>query len=444
MEPIDLEGKFWPASTPENEVPGRVSLDTNSGGKLVLIGAFYDLRREVGGPTEEQTPFEIGARPLGPVEGIRIHGQAGNLKLTLENCIRIETVQSFPTGTAREEYHVGMVFLGIHLEEAEPLEFACVNLRISHLEQWVGKTGIEVSFHADGSTDNVDGFQVRRGSMAHEIVSTGYGKLGLDFRYPVFFDWISEARIRQECVMGLGLTEPKALDHILRMCSALQNLITIGLDSPSSVVSLMLHQEPGPIFRDAAADGMVELRAPMQGHDVPGRETAPHRHQMLFNFEDVGGIDGVARWVDIAEKYETVMGSLVSHWYLPRLYSEHRFFNACTAAEAMRRIQLQKQTFNFGNELKLLALQAGKPFEALVGDTDAWRKKVIQARVNYVVHPGLQKVRAADGLYPLSESLYFLVVMCLLRECGVPEETVDRVCQYQRFWILTRQLKDVL
>ena len=508
MEPIDLEGKFWPASTPENEVPGRVSLDTNSGGKLVLIGAFYDLRREVGGPTEEQTPFEIGGRPLGPIEGIRIHGQAGNLKLTLENCIRIETVQSFPTGTAREEYHVGMVFLGIHLEEAEPLEFACVNLRISHLEQWVGKTGIEVSFHADGSTDNVDGFQVRRGSMAHEIVSTGYGKLGLDFRYPVFFDWISEARIRQECVMGLGLTEPKALDHILRMCSALQNLITIGLDSPSSVVSLMLHQEPGPIFRDAAADGMVELlprsalrckdtmsrvgrplrtvirccstsitigldspssvvslmlhqepgpifrdaaadgmvelRAPMQGHDVPGRETAPHRHQMLFNFEDVGGIDGVARWVDIAEKYETVMGSLVSHWYLPRLYSEHRFFNACTAAEAMRRIQLQKQTFNFGNELKLLALQAGKPFEALVGDTDAWRKKVIQARVNYVVHPGLQKVRAADGLYPLSESLYFLVVMCLLRECGVPEETVDRVCQYQRFRILTRQLKDVL
>ena len=410
----------------------------------MLIGAFYDLRREVGGPTEEQTPFEIGGRPLGPIEGIRIHGQAGNLKLTLENCIRIETVQSFPTGTAREEYHVGMVFLGIHLEEAEPLEFACVNLRISHLEQWVGKTGIEVSFHADGSTDNVDGFQVRRGSMAHEIVSTGYGKLGLDFRYPVFFDWISEARIRQECVMGLGLTEPKALDHILRMCSALQNLITIGLDSPSSVVSLMLHQEPGPIFRDAAADGMVELRAPMQGHDVPGRETAPHRHQMLFNFEDVGGIDGVARWVDIAEKYETVMGSLVSHWYLPRLYSEHRFFNACTAAEAMRRIQLQKQTFNFGNELKLLALQAGKPFEALVGDTDAWRKKVIQARVNYVVHPGLQKVRAADGLYPLSESLYFLVVMCLLRECGVPEETVDRVCQYQRFRILTRQLKDVL
>ena len=441
MEPIDLEGKFWPASTPENEVPGRVSFDTNYGGKLVLIGAFYDLRREVGGPTEEQTPFEIGARPLGPIEGIRIHGQAGNLKLTLENCIRIETVQSFPTGTAREEYHVGMVFLGIHLEEAEPLEFACVNLRISHLEQWVGKTGIEVSFHADGSTDNVDGFQVRRGSMAHEIVSTGYGKLGLDFRYPVFFDWISEARIRQECVMGLGLTEPKALDHILRMCSALQNLITIGLDSPSSVVSLMLHQEPGPIFRDAAADGMVELRAPMQGHDVPGRETAPHRHQMLFNFEDVGGIDGVARWVDIAEKYDTVIGSLVSHWYLPRLYSQNRFTNACIAAEAMRRIQLQKQSLNFHRELRVLIGQAGKPFATLVGDVDSWSNRVVRTRNNYVVHAGLNKVEAVNDLYLLSESLYCLVVICLLRECGVQEETVERIQRHQRFNLLSRQLR---
>lgn len=210
------------------------------------------------------------------------------------------------------------------------------------------------------------------------------------------------------------------------------------------MISLTVHREPGAVFRDSGEQGLIELRTQLQGHDLKGREAAPHPHQMLFTFEDIGGLEGIAQWVGIAKKYETVMGSLVSHWYLPRLYSEHRFFNACTAAEAMRRIQLQKQTFNFGNELKLLALQAGKPFEALVGDTDAWRKKVIQARVNYVVHPGLQKVRAADGLYPLSESLYFLVVMCLLRECGVPEETVDRVCQYQRFRILTRQLKDVL
>jgi hypothetical protein len=47
----------------------------------------------------------------------------------------------------------------------------------------------------------------------------------------------------------------------------------------------------------------------------------------------------------------------------------------------------------------------------------------------------------ASSLYLLSESTYFLVALCLLRECEVPEATLSKIREHQRFQSLAEQLK---
>jgi hypothetical protein len=48
-------------------------------------------------------------------------------------------------------------------------------------------------------------------------------------------------------------------------------------------------------------------------------------------------------------------------------------------------------------------------------------------------------VTDAPSLHLLSESVYFLVALCLLRECGASDATLAKIQQHQRFiWLAGR------
>ncbi len=138
-----------------------------------------------------------------------------------------------------------------------------------------------------------------------------------------------------------------------------------------------------------------------------------------------------------------MIGSLLSHWYLPSLYEENRFLNVVIAAEAVERIRTQEQGLNFQHALERLAKDAGATFEALVDDVASWSKEVVQLRVNQVVHRGLGEDIDSSRLHVLTESLYYLVVLCLLRECGVPEDAFSNIKQHRRFMHLANRLREV-
>lgn len=101
-----------------------------------------------------------------------------------------------------------------------------------------------------------------------------------------------------------------------------------------------------------------------------------------------------------------------------------------------------REQLQYSNEPRLkqrllrLAGHAGATFEALVRDVDRWTDLVKDAR-NRSVHRTRQR-EATDGpsLHLLSESAYFLVALCLLRECGASDETLAKLQRHQRFiWL---------
>lgn len=66
--------------------------------------------------------------------------------------------------------------------------------------------------------------------------------------------------------------------------------------------------------------------------------------------------------------------------------------------------------------------------------------EVVKVRVNQIVHRGLGRDIDGSRLYDLTESLYYLVVLCLLKECGVPVSAFSNIKQHQRFRQLGHRL----
>ena len=337
-------------------------------------------------------------------------------------------------GFVRECYNVPSTFVGAHFSHDELLEFVSVHVQIDHLRAWVGKTGTHVNI-----TPGDDSKGISKVVITHEALEkmTGSSRIGeLEISFPVRFQPNDSGKtwIMQNCQFGTLFTNRLTLEDVMQICAALQDLVTIGVDAPTTVTSLTL---------ETVNDERVELYARLRGSQVQTKTKDVHPAEMMFTFDHIGGLSGIAGWIEVSERYGAVIGSLLSHWYLPSLYEENRFLNVVIAAEALERIRTQQQVLNFRHALQRLAKDAGDTFEALVDDIGAWSNEVTRVRVNHVVHRGLGGDINGLRLYDLTESLYYLVVLCLLRECGVPQDAFSNIKQHHRFRQLAHRLREV-
>ena len=164
---------------------------------------------------------------------------------------------------------------------------------------------------------------------------------------------------------------------------------------------------------------------------------------MAFTCDGIGGLEGIKAWLKLASRYSVVIALLVSHWYVPPLYQEQRYFNAIVAAESLIRIRKQEQNIkNLKKELIDLAEKIETLFVPLVGDRGKWAGEVVRTRVNYVVHPGRQGSGDGYRQYLLSESIYLLVVLTLLRECGASDDALKKIQSHGHFRWLAEKLRE--
>lgn len=429
MERSDVDGLFWLVDKPDDKVAGRLRFDPVEGAKLGLIGTFKDFV------------------PSGSNPPVRMNAIAGGRFLTLVDChfesVRVEYAGGGQSGLTRHEYRSDLVLDGSHWDNSEPLRFKNVLLHLRYLEQWVHALSSKPIGYEDRADDlprishTFDAFE------RAAVVDVGFGELGLSYGQIQYGDPFLEAVRRQNCYFDLRLKESWSFDQIMNWCWMLRDLVALGCDYPSAVTGVTFEhaQQSG----DVADEEKQPIRPYMRaiGHYTSGSYDSMSVGNALFTFNDIGGIAGVVEWLKVAGRYRLALSSLLHNLYSPTPYSENSFFNACTAAETVRRIQLGKQNLNFGKQLPELAEQAGDTFKDLVGDVNKWAKKIVQIRVNSVIHPGLQ---STDGLATsvLADSLHLLVVLCLLEECGAKEKASERIQYSNRVYQLQRDLPTVL
>ena len=422
MKELESDGLFWLADKPDEKVAGHLKTDGRQGAELVLIGAFHNPVLDFGGS----------------VDRVRILGVAGNRYVTLDNCFRVAVSHKMP-GVDQETYLVPTVFEGVHFDTNEELSFHAFELRLSNLEHWVGIRGIALEQNV--SQSGKDSVTLSYSQPESLVTPTIFGNLTLNFLYSLSCEYF-EGEIAQCNQFKFDFYEPQPLARILQLSAALQDLLTIGANGLSTIECLSLfHPDEGTKSGSGRVPYIpIALHKAYRGKALVQDKKAIHSVQMLFAFEDIRGLDGIAQWLEVTEKFKPVVATLTAQWYRPRMYTDNRFFNAVTAAEALQRICLQRKRVDLLKALKSLAEKAGDAFHVLVGDIDRWAKVVRATRVNNVVHRGLCEDDNPE-LYFLSESLYFLVVLCLLQECGVPKDALAKVQRHQRFSFAKEQIQ---
>ena len=218
----------------------------------------------------------------------------------------------------------------------------------------------------------------------------------------------------------------------MQVCSAFRNLVTISVRAPSAILDTKLTHPD--------VDRPVDFYTRWIGAGSPNDGKAIDRSEMLFAFDDIGGMGGIRAWLNLAGKYSVVVALLVSHWYVPPLYQEQRYFNAVVAAETLIRIRKNEQDVNLNKGLQDLAGVVDSVFAPLVGDLAEWAQEVVRTRDNYVVHPGLRGSSDGYRLYLLSESIYLIVVLTLLHECGVSIDLLKNIRNHAHFSWLAEEL----
>ena len=422
MEPLDVDGLFWLVDKPDDKVAGRLRFDPTEGARLGLIGKFKDFV------------------PSGHNPPVRMNAIAGGRSFTLEDChfagLKVEYPGGGQKGLTRHWYQSDLLLAGLHWEGYEPLQFKNVLLHLRYLEEWLNQLSSFPSGY-DGRSRNppliVAAFdELKRQAM----VSGTFGELGLTYGRATSGDRFLETMIQQNFFLDLRLADAASLDRVLSLCGLLQDMVTLGCDSPSALTDLaMEHPQQGS---DTSATKKVPIKPYVRsiGNYAPGPREGVSHSRMLFTFSDLGGIQGVAKWLAMASRYRIAIGALVGNLYAPSPYVDSRFFNACTAAEAFRRIQLGEQNLNLARELPVLTQQAGDVFKELVGDVDKWARRVVRTRDNIVVHRGLRGGADSYDVIWLADSLHLLLVLCLLGECGVQKLAEERVRQSERFYLL--------
>ncbi len=427
MDELNLEGIFWPIDRPDDQVVGRLTFDRESGAELDLIESFHPLEKLFG---EIEQP-------------VQIHGVAGGKTLTILDCYRTNWSMEIP-GIGRQRYRSATVLSGAHVLDVKNLDFGSVRFHAEHLENWIRKTGTTVEVDFDDQTNAIKKVQITNIPLDNEVIQTEFGSLELAFSSSFNPNVFPNVTLAHKTAFVLKFAKRRPLPDIKQMCSAIRNLITIGIDAPSSIMDVRV-THPSYSRRTSNGDDQLiqlELHSNLLEDTTQKKEGSILPHLMLFSFEDIGELDGVHKWLTASAKYKAVMGSLLSHWYLPSVYTDNRLLNVIIASETLARIRLNRQNINFGLELRGLADYAGDPFSTLVQDVGSWVNEIVRARINNLVHRGLHDEIDTERMFWLSESVYFLVVLCLLKECGVLEATLRNMEQHRRFRNVSKGLQN--
>ena len=436
MKSFDTDGQFWTDGRPERKVAGRLRYSDADGVVLDLIGSLHNpmaVLDEQSGP-DKSLPlddlFNLHAEP------VRILGETPEGSVTLENCLR--TNGDFPLAKTiehyRETYKATVASIGGSLPSSTEATFAECRVIIDNLADWVRRSlinsggGQQLTSGAEYTTT----YTIRHRETFQTPTAFGSMELfrGSGFRVEGF----KETVFTQNCQLRLLYDPAQTRSQVVSMCTKIQDLVTIGLSAPASIESIAVSL--------SGSDESINLYGQLASSKVEIDKRRPRFGGNLFDFNDIGGINGLASWIDVTGKYHAVVSHLVSHWYQEPLYVETRFNTLVIAAESMLRIRHGEHKVDLRKGLNELANEVGQPFLDLVGDVDAWAQKVVVARINNVVHRGLRE-HDRPPLYVLSQSLYFLTVLCLLRECGVKSATFDRIQHSQPYLLLSDQLKSI-
>ena len=407
---LDTIGTFWPVGRPKRRLPGRLTFSPEDGGRLQIAGSFHDPKEVIArAQREADGSVHVGLAELAGLNAprMRILGETTNGRVTLEECIEGQ-------GTC----HIALILCGAHISNNELLRFQAAEFGIREFVRWSGESGLDDALFLHERIDQIERIQITCNPVPEKVISIPGGQLTVRLPYDIHGDHLQEVAIRQNWKIERRFADTGSIQDVYRTHHSLQALISLGTSMPVTVNGTRVQLRNGD---------WLDLHFRHTGSETITQNNQQYRPQdVLFSYEDLNGLSGIARWLEISTKFWPVIGTVMTRWYAPDLHLELQFFNMVIAAEAFDRIRQarkeRKRTLK--KRLKAMTDLVGPAFHDVIKDADWWTTAVVVRRNEDVAHignPGRTEPKA-EPLYWLTASVYILVVLCLLRQCGMTKD----------------------
>ena len=419
----ELRGEFWLESDPAHRVAGHLTYHPKRAGTLSL---HAPLRESSGWP---QCEYE------------RISGSVLGKSCVLLNCFDAGWSHS-EAGRGNWESHPkifvnSMLLMPRHHVDSPAERFVAASATFDGLAEFDGRMPFKFEHSGRGSDDHADPWTETISAVRLEprVVEADAARINF-FQGP----GSRSGEYRKQTLLSVHSVqvtpnESLPLDDIVDLYSQVRRL-----------VSLAMHQDcrfNGPISlkpeaRDADAE--EDRYSPYKFYATWRRGTR-HRHppySRVLSFDSLTA-EGISRWLALEETCGHVISRLTSIRYSRRLAYEDALLRVVAAADSLHREVFPRDQFTKARTmLRELAEYAGHPFLDAVPNLQDWAHTVVTERDNAAHNKGLDVSNPALAT-PLVESVYFLVLIALLRRAEAPPAAFESVRKSQPFvWPIER------
>lgn len=441
-ELLNVPGVWWLPETPDHKVPGWFTYDPEEGGTLRLSGSLRPLNWIENSLADGSVQRFIGHRPDEDRIYPRIHGQSGDLLLHMEDAFQLSLQDHLcREDDAAEKVHVNWVITGALFDGDGPPQVHRAVVELQHLTSWVDNDALTV----DWEDLPEDVFAVatahRRPTLRADLDDDS--ELAVVQSLGTAGDHRHDANLVQSILLTINATSPQRMPILVDRVSAFQDLLTIAAGKVANVETFHFTHNQVPkrsLAGQAIGNWKEELKyyTRWANRDSDRERVSPY--SMLFTFSDFGGIDGVERWMRVADRYRSELTRVMAVRYNTSMFTEDRVANCVAALESFDRTRREStdQDTNLRDRLQRCAEYAGETFVGLLGGEpiDEWTKRAKNHR--HALGHHLDRFRDNMELIEreLGDQLLWLALLCLLREADAPDAVFTGISNNSHFrWI---------
>lgn len=443
---LDIQGRWWLPEHEDHKVFGTFRWDPATGGVLQLQGEMRPIVIKdnvlADGSVQKYRDHPSRAEKQYPV----IWGQVERQAYTLLNCFQL-SVRELDLDDSIERVHVNRLLEGAWFDYPNELDGDRVVIDLRHLTGWVNQSGLS-THHPRHDNGEADQFSVITARILPTLRAQ-HGDTSVRFFQSLqeHGDHIHDVSIKQRWSLSLVADKPSPLTTFMDTASDIQDLVSIAVGETANFDKVSL-QHPALPKLSLAGTPLGNWREDITYHAQWSNRAEPcdpvERHDMYFTLDDLGGMNGVARWLDVTDRYGTELSRVMATRYNATMFLEDRIMNVSAALDSFDKVRRDtgKAKVDYVDRITECIALAGEPFTELIAqDAREWAKSVKETRHDLAHHRERFRLNGSVGEHLQSQQLFWLFAMCMLRLADAPTAVFDRISNHAQVRWLTEQAR---
>lgn len=261
-------GYFWLPDEHDKKIPGTLTISDGGEIELEVVGLFDESIDALNGEDDL-------SRIIGHVEKEGL--------VTLENCFYKKKNIAFGS-IAKSLIHVNKAFCAVAYDKDENVTFNTMSFSVEGLDEWIGISGITVSYGSDYRTATIA--YDPQDEMVFSLTN-GF-KLHICFGYTLpGFPSTTEAKITQRAYFKLSSEEARKFEEFVGVLHEITYFMCFAVDATVTIRDVSATSNE--IIRELSDDKKMPVSIKVYYPSLPFSENAPKidTHRMLFRFGNI-------------------------------------------------------------------------------------------------------------------------------------------------------------